>query len=161
MKKLLVSCFGLGYLPGAPGTFGSVPPVVTYMVLGYMDASPLVVMLVMLFFVLTSSVVCVFCSPDIIQATGKLDPRQIVVDEFAGQSVTFFIIALFAPLNICLTAALCFLFFRLFDIIKPWPIRRLEKFPQGWGILADDLLAGVYAAVLTVIILKLYSLYLT
>ncbi|MHC4265280.1 MAG: phosphatidylglycerophosphatase A family protein [Planctomycetota bacterium] len=161
MKKLLASCFGLGLLPGAPGTFGSVPPVVVYMVLSYLDAPVLAILLVMLLFVIIGSVVCILCAPKIIQTTQKNDPGIIVTDEFAGQSVTFLATILVSASNICLTAALAFLFFRVFDITKPWPIRKLEKLPQGWGILADDLLAGVYAAVLMVICLNLYDLYLT
>ncbi|MHC4293608.1 MAG: phosphatidylglycerophosphatase A family protein [Planctomycetota bacterium] len=140
MKKILASCFGLGLLPGAPGTFGSVPPVVVYMVLSYLDAPLAAIFAIMMLFVIIGSVVCILCSPVIIQITQKNDPSIIVADEFAGQAVTFLAIILVSTSNICLTAALGFLFFRLFDILKPWPIRKLEKLPQGWGILADDYL---------------------
>jgi phosphatidylglycerophosphatase A len=160
MKRLLTSCFGLGLLPGAPGTFGSVPPVVVYMVLSYLDISLTAIFAVMLLFAITSSIVCVLCAPDIIKSHQKSDPQEIVAADFAGQSLTFLGIVFVSTSNICLTAALGFLFFRLFDIIKPWPIRKLEKLPQGWGILADDLLAGIYAAVLMVICLNLYDMYL-
>jgi phosphatidylglycerophosphatase A len=160
MKKLFASCFGLGFLPGAPGTFGSVPPVVVYMVLSYLDISLTAVFAIMLLFAITASIVCVLCAPEIIKTTQKNDPREIVADEFAGQSATFLAIIFVSTSNICLTAALGFLFFRLFDIIKPWPIRKVEKLPEGWGILADDLLAGAYAAILAVIGLKLFSSYL-
>ena len=161
MKKLLASCFGLGLLPGAPGTFGSVPPVVIYMVLSYLDTPLTAIFAIMLLFAITGSVACILCAPEIIKKTQKNDPGIIVVDEFAGQSVTFLAIILLSTSNICLTAAVGFLFFRLFDIVKPWPIKKLEKLPQGWGILADDLLAGIYAAVLMVICLNFYDLYLT
>ncbi|MHC4131007.1 MAG: phosphatidylglycerophosphatase A family protein [Planctomycetota bacterium] len=161
MKKLLATCFGLGLLPGAPGTFGSVPPVVVYMVLSYLDTPLAAILAAMLLFTITGSIVCILCAPEIIRTTQKNDPGIIVADEFAGQSVTFLGIILVSTSNICLTAAIGFLFFRLFDIVKPWPIRKLEKLPQGLGILADDLLAGIYAAVLMVICLNLYDLYLT
>jgi phosphatidylglycerophosphatase A len=97
-------------------------------------------------------VVCVKFAPAVIAATGKSDPREVVADEFAGQAITF-LVAVFlltGPVTtgqIWFTAALGFLLFRIFDIAKPWPIRKFEKFPKGWGVLADDLMAGVYAAV--------------
>jgi phosphatidylglycerophosphatase A len=68
------------------------------------------------------------------------DPRQAVVDEVAGQVVTL----LFAPLN-GLTLALGFLLFRCFDIAKAPPVSWAERLPGGWGVMADDLLAGLYA----------------
>jgi len=99
---------------------------------------------------LAGSLVCVQFAPAAIAATGKNDPGEVVADEFAGQAVTF----LFSPFlgmgaatgrQILITAFMGFVLFRLFDIFKPWPIRKLEKYPAGWGILADDLLAGVFA----------------
>lgn len=80
----------------------------------------------------------------------KKDPGPVVIDEFAGYFVT--IIGLPAkPLSF----AVAFFAFRLFDILKPPPIRKLEQLPRGYGIVADDLLAGVYAALLTRLILLL------
>jgi phosphatidylglycerophosphatase A len=74
---------------------------------------------------------------------GEEDPRNVVIDEVAGQLATF---ALVAPATLGLAAA-GFVLFRGFDIAKPFPIRRLERLPGGWGIMADDVLAGLYAAV--------------
>jgi phosphatidylglycerophosphatase A len=98
------------------------------------------------------SVVCVAFAPAAIAATGKDDPREVVADELAGQAVTFLAVPLILSgavtgSQIWMIAGAGFVLFRLFDIAKPWPIRKLEKLPQGWGILADDLLAGVYAAI--------------
>jgi phosphatidylglycerophosphatase A len=84
---------------------------------------------------LAGSAVCVKFAPVVIAATDKTDPREVVADEFAGQAVTFLAAPfLFIP-TIWVTAVLGFLLFRLFDIFKPWPARRLEKLPKGWGIL--------------------------
>ena len=69
------------------------------------------------------------------------DPGFIVCDEIAAFAVVFI-----ATEVTWLTAVLGFAWFRLFDIWKPWPIRRLERLPGGWGIMADDLLAGAFAA---------------
>lgn len=82
-------------------------------------------------------------------ATGSMstptrpDPRHAVWDEFVGMWAT----CLFLPKTLPWMIA-AFFCFRAFDILKPWPIRRMERFPGGWGIMADDLLAAVFGAVL-------------
>jgi undecaprenyl-diphosphatase len=101
---------------------------------------------------LAGSVVCVQFAPTVIAATGKKDPGEVVADELAGQAVTFLVGPLLAlgaasTEQIWVAALAGFLLFRAFDIAKPWPIHKLEKLPEGWGILADDLLAGVFAAI--------------
>jgi len=147
MKRLFASCFGLGWLPIAPGTWGSLPPVVVFALMRHFNLSPAFISILMAVLVLAGSVICVKYAPASIAATGKTDPPEVVADEFAGQSLTLvFTCALTNPPVLAATIG-GFLLFRFFDIVKPWPIRKLEKFPQGWGILADDLLAGVYAGV--------------
>jgi phosphatidylglycerophosphatase A len=161
MKRLLTSCFGLGWLPLCTGTYGSLPPTIIFGLLSYMRAPALLILIVMGALALAGSVVCVKFAPFVITVTGKNDPGEIVVDEIAGQSITFLAISLlaietFSTRQILGTAGLGFLLFRLFDIFKPWPIRKLEKLPSGWGILADDLLAGVYAAIVLLICIRLW-----
>ena len=156
MKKLLTSSFGLGWLPIAPGTWGSLLPTVIFAISCHFGASPVVTVLIMTFIILAASVICVKLAPSVIKETGKTDPGEIVVDEVAGQALTFLAVIFFNIENfstgkICTIALLGFLLFRIFDISKPWPIRKLEKFPEGWGILADDLLAGVYAGIVFLI----------
>jgi len=156
MKRILTSCFGLGLLPLAPGTWGSLPPVFIFAAMSHFGVSAGPIAITMAALVLFGSIVCVLLAPAIIAATGKDDPREVVVDELAGQALTFLPIPYFFTTDsttweICITTALGFLFFRLFDIIKPWPIRKLEKLPKGWGILADDLLAGVFAAIVVLV----------
>lgn len=154
MKRLLTSCFGLGMLPIAPGTWGSLPSMLIFALLVSMGISNNYLLLVMLVLTLAGSIVCVGFAPAAIARTGKNDPSEVVADEFAGQAVTF-MFACFMPINyICTTAIAGFLLFRVFDVFKPWPIRKLEKFPKGWGILADDLLAGVYAGAALFLCLK-------
>ncbi len=151
MKRLLTSCLGLGWLPIAPGTWGSLPSMIVFGVLAQLAVSPMAIMFVMLTLTALGSLVCVALAPGAIAATGKEDPGEVVADELAGQSVCYLV----APLVISgtpsfayawLTAVAGFLLFRVFDIFKPWPARQLESLPAGWGILADDLMAGVYAA---------------
>ena len=152
MKRLFTSCFGLGFLPIAPGTWGSLTPAALLFLLGSFGTSVGIISAVMAGLVIAGSVICITCAPAVSAQIGKEDPGEIVADEFAGQAVTFLAIIHLSQANIYITACLGFLLFRLFDIIKPWPIRKLEKLPAGWGILADDLLAGLYAAILLLII---------
>jgi phosphatidylglycerophosphatase A len=107
---------------------------------------------VMALMVVLGSAACLCCARASIAAVGKNDPSEVVMDEFAGQALTFLPIPLLLPRSLSggesfLLALFGFLLFRAFDILKPWPIRRLERLPGGLGILADDLAAGLGSAV--------------
>jgi len=154
MKRLAASCFGLGWLPGAPGTWGSLPVAVVFGLLCHFHAPAAVTSIVMAACALAGAVVCVKCAPATIAATGRNDPGEVVADEFAGQAVTFLIGAFLVGGTSWAVALLGFILFRVFDITKPWPIRKLEKYPAGWGILADDLLAGVFAGAALLLCIK-------
>jgi phosphatidylglycerophosphatase A len=143
IHKLLTSSFGLGLLPVAPGTWGSLAPAVIYMATGIL-IGPRTAMGSMAALLVLGCVITVICSPKVIAITGYKDPGQIVSDEVAGQALTLLLIP---ATGFCTAAAIGFGLFRLFDITKPWPCRRLEKLPAGWGILADDLAAGIWAAI--------------
>lgn len=161
MKRLLTSCFGLGWLPLAPGSWGSLPPTFIFGLLCYLHTPALAVSIVMIVLALAGSIICVRFSPAVIAATGKNDPGEIVVDEIAGQSLTFLAVSFlaieaFSTRQILITTVLGFLLYRAFDAVKPWPIHKLEKLPSGWGILADDLMAGVYAAAILLICTELW-----
>ena len=161
MKRLLASCFGLGRLPVAPGTWGSLPVVVIFAIMCQFHLSVPSITIVMAALALAGSVICVKFAPAAIAATGKDDPGEVVADELAGQAITYLCIPFFIPViltpgQVCIITSTGFLLFRLFDIAKPWPIRKLEKLPKGWGILADDLLAGVFAAIVLLIIIFLW-----
>jgi phosphatidylglycerophosphatase A len=154
--ELLTTCFGLGKLPFAPGTWGSLPPVVLYQVLRYIPGEflPWLTPVVMAVLLIVFSWFCIRYSPALIASTGKKDPQMIVADEVAGQAVTMLTISILNPVNICNTTALGFALFRLFDILKPWPCKRLEKLSAGVGILADDLMAGIYGAVAAYVMIR-------
>lgn len=161
MKRLIASCFGLGWLPVAPGTWGSLPPVVAFAVMLHFDAPAVAIVAVMAAFIVAASAACVICVPAVAALVGKCDPGEVVVDEVAGQAVVFLIIPLLLPADLsmkqcCFVTGLGFLLFRIIDISKPWPIRKLEALPAGWGVLADDLLAGGFAAVILTICVKLW-----
>jgi phosphatidylglycerophosphatase A len=137
-----------------------VPPALVFGLLLHFGGSAPVAAAVMGVLVFVGSVACVAGAPAAIAALGKLDPGEVVADEFAGQALAYLVVPFFLPAELslkqcCLVTAAGFVLFRLFDIAKPWPIRKLEKLPAGWGILADDLLAGVFAAVVLIVLVKL------
>lgn len=156
MKRALTSCFGLGLLPLAPGTWGSLPPAVIFALMCHFGVSAVPIAITMAVLALAGSVICIVFAPAIIAATGKSDPGEVVADEFAGQAVTFLAVAFLitaeiSTRQILFTTFMGFMHFRIFDIAKPWPIRKLEKLPAGWGVLADDLLAAVFAAIVLLV----------
>lgn len=161
MKRLAASCFGLGWLPLAPGTWGSLPPAIIFALLLYFGASAMLIAVIMAALTLAGSAICVIFAPASIAATGKIDPPEVVADEFAGQAITFLAIPFLltgatSTSQIRVITIAGFLFFRLFDIIKPWPIHKLEKLPAGWGILADDLFAGLYTGAVLAFCMKVW-----
>ena len=89
-------------------------------------------------FIFTIFTIGVFAANIIIDHTGEKDPSRVVIDEAAGQWLGLLILP-----DGTLYIAGAFSLFRFLDILKPWPIRQLEKFPKGWGIMLDDMLAGL------------------
>ena len=127
--------FGAGLAPFAPGTFGTLMAVPVYWLMQPLAAPWYGVMVV---------IVCaigIAVSTKTARDWGVHDHPAIVCDEIAGFLVTMFM----APAG-WIYVLYGFALFRLFDIAKPFPLRRLERLPGGWGIMADDLGAGVYAA---------------
>jgi phosphatidylglycerophosphatase A len=142
VKKILGSYFGLGFIPFAPGTWGS---------FGAMWTIYLVTILFPIYgvpvFLILTCILSLLTANYFIREYGN-DAPQFVMDEVAGQSVVFLFSGFIAgsgdPLWVLF---LGFILFRLFDITKPMGIRRLEKLPGKYGILVDDLLAGFYSLV--------------
>ncbi|MGD8758232.1 MAG: phosphatidylglycerophosphatase A [Deltaproteobacteria bacterium] len=134
---LATGCYA-GYAPIAPGTLGTLVAVP----LGYFLSllGPLEAML----FIVAFAGVAVWVSGEGEKIFQRKDPGLIVIDEMAGFLVTLFLIS-WSWENVVTG----FFLFRLVDIVKPFPIRRLEsKWPGGWGVVGDDILAGVYANVI-------------
>ncbi len=122
-------------LPKMPGTYGTFVAVPLYLLLRLL--SPVWYFL----FILLFSLFAVVIAGKAETCLGQKDPQKIVIDEIAGFFATLFLI----PFSIK-WMALGFLIFRFFDILKPFPIRKLEKsLPNGWGVVGDDIMAGVYA----------------
>ncbi len=138
MKKinfLIATFFGIGKIPGAPGTWASI----TTAFLFY----PLVIQPYLLGGLLTVIFFLgVYSSGRLEKEMIEKDPSCAVIDEVLGMGV-----AMLGIRTDWQFTAMALILFRLFDIWKPIPIRRLEKLPGGWGIMCDDLLAGIYANV--------------
>lgn len=132
-------------MPVAPGTWASLPIALLFGVLKAIDASPEAIAAIMTLIVVYGVVVCVRFSPSVTLRLGQTDPREIVADEWAGQAIVFVGLGAVANNLACVTMVLGFVLFRLFDILKPWPIKKIEKLPGGVGIVADDIVAGVMA----------------
>lgn len=139
---LTASVLGLGFSPVMPGTVGSLAGLALW--LPALLLPPHLRLVGPLAGLALSLALGVLALPPVIAATGKEDPQFVVLDEVAGMAVA-----------LCLAppgwpwALLAFALFRVFDITKPFPIGRLEKLPGAWGVMADDVAAGLVAGALT------------
>jgi len=189
----IATVFGVGYLPKAPGTFGSLvgvlvaiftnPSNLLFILAGILNLSGIGIDVPMInghpaaWIVLVPPILALFLlglagvwsSSRAAILEGREDPQFVVIDEVSGMHLTLVLgILAFWPFGTNVPGSsearlllgpsfnlltwrvllLGFILFRAFDIWKPWPIRRLEKLPRGWGIMADDWMAGIYAAIL-------------
>lgn len=138
LALVIASGFGCGYVKGAPGTAGAAAALLPLWLLENYAAGkwPLAVL------VLLVAPLAVWSARVAATSSGRKDPSFVVIDEMVGQWVAMLGANLAQPVSWLAAFGL----FRLFDIWKPVPCRRLERLPGGWGIVADDVMAGVYAA---------------
>ena len=151
---LVISTFGVGYLPLAPGTWGSLVAVGIF--LGFaqvVKGNALVAVVVVSIVVVTFAGIWAASRTEAL--ANRKDPSKVVVDEVAGQLISLFPLTLFTQWSI-VAVIISFILFRFFDIVKPYPARRLEALKGGFGIMCDDLIAGVYAAAITSIIVAVF-----
>jgi phosphatidylglycerophosphatase A len=142
---ILATAGGAGFAPKAPGTAGSIVGVLIYLLIEALHLSAYYLHAIIFFFI-----VGIWASSRVEHLWGH-DSQRIVIDEVIGQMITFGIAAGRYQLS-AFYVILGFGLFRLFDIAKPFPIRRLERFKGGLGVVADDVGAGIYAlAVLTLV----------
>lgn len=129
----IATAVGVGYIPFAPGTFGSAAGLLVWWLL---PASPVTQGLAMV----TLFIVGSWSAGVAERHFGRTDPGQVVIDEVLGMVITLFL----NPVG-WIGACGAFLLFRIADIIKPFPANRLERLPGGVGVMADDAMAAVYA----------------
>jgi phosphatidylglycerophosphatase A len=137
----LATWFGCGYFPWGPGTLGALAglpiAIALHFYLGAWRLGLLAVILVLL-------APAIWASTNTARLVAKPDPGIVVVDEVLGQWITL----LGATVFNWKALLAGFILFRVFDIWKPWPVRQFEKLPGGTGIVADDLAAGFYGALI-------------
>ena len=132
LHRFLATGFFSGYAPVAPGTAGSLVGLLIYLI--PVAHSPIILPILSVIFLFTG----VYTATPLERTHGK-DPSVVVIDEIVGMWIS--LIAL--PFN-WRVMVIAFFLFRIFDIFKPPPARQLEKIPHGWGIMLDDVAAGVY-----------------
>ena len=143
LTKFIATLFFVGYFPKAPGTLASlVILVIAWFLLPMGLQAGLIVCVIAI-------ILSLWSSSKAEELLGK-DNRRIVIDETAGMLVSIFLVA--KSVNLYLAA---FFLFRFFDVIKPFPIRKLEKLKSGWGVTLDDVAAGVCANIVLQLLLYL------
>ncbi len=144
LRFLLITGFGLGLAPVAPGTFGTLAGVVPAVWIGYACETQTAAITLWALSVVLLLFGCLQTefSDRVFQ---RKDPGAFVLDEVVGFFVAAAIYFAWTGALTPVGWALCFAFFRLFDIVKLQPAKRLEEFPGAWGIMLDDVAAGVWA----------------
>jgi len=133
--------FGAGLGKPGPGTWGSAAAVLLWAALGWgLHPSPSTLLLILCCGIALALVFGVPAASIVARECARNDPGFVVIDEVAGQWIAL----LLSPIS-WRSALIAFVLFRLFDITKPFPIRRIEQLPAGWGIVFDDVGAGLYA----------------
>jgi len=132
----IATWFGCGRVPKAPGTMGALGAIPLYLLAAREGRAGVALAAVVV------TAVGVWASHVVAAESGVEDPQFVVVDEVAGLLVTMVPVR-----DVSLPAIIVgFVLFRAFDILKPWPVRRFEELPGGWGIVMDDVAAGVLGA---------------
>jgi len=168
MWKWISSFGGIGLLRGAPGTYASLLSAVIFYVLwrAVPDlAGPLVIGLTAIVWIAAA-----LCYARAVEDFGAADPRAYVLDEVVGQWITFLFIPSLCllpgaqtveplpPLTAAGYVAVAFFLFRAFDVSKVFPIRKIEDLPGHWGVILDDVLAGVFAGIALRVLIVLTGL---
>jgi len=148
LSTRLATCFGVGHVPWAPGTAASLVALPFAWALGSLNWYVLAVAIGVV------TLLGIWACGSHAKAAGLVDPSECVIDEVAGQWLALI------PVAIVRTGAfgwrpfvMAFFLFRLFDMLKPWPVSAAEHLPGGFGIMADDITAGAIAAALLYVML--------
>ena len=154
--------FGLGKIPKIPGTFGSFATIIILYIFFHIFelSSNIILVILVIIFVLSFFAVSIH-----IRDNENKDPKEIIIDEFIGQSIPIYLYEIShgtekSSNELIIFYCLCFILFRFFDIIKPFPVSFFDKnFKNSFGVIMDDVCAGFYV-VLTLICFMIFSNYL-
>lgn len=160
LPKLIATSFGAGFWPWGPGTAGAVVGLLLWMPVALIPS-------VWGAFGLTCGLITVFTALGVWSATVAErhwgpDPSRVVMDETVGQWITMLPLCSLAGAaswhdsRLWIGALISLILFRFFDIVKPLGVRRMEALPSGWGVMADDILAGIYGGICMLLILNLW-----
>ena len=160
-NTLFVTMFGLGKVPKIPGTFGSFATIVIlYIFFHILNLSSISILLVLMFIFFFSFLAVAVHIKD----NENKDPREVIIDEFIGQSIPIYLYEISHGTEKSAEEALifygvCFILFRFFDIVKPFPVSYFDKnFKNSFGVIMDDICAGFYV-VLSLIFFMILSKY--
>ena len=138
---LIATVFGAGLLKPGPGTWGSLAALLLWAAYAWLaHPAPQTLLIALVLGIVISIAIGVPAATIVARESGREDPGFVVIDEVTGQWIAL----LLCPAD-WRQALLAFVLFRLFDILKPPPARQLERLPGGWGIVFDDVAAGLYA----------------
>jgi phosphatidylglycerophosphatase A len=151
---IAIATWGVGYLPLMPGTFGSLVSVGIFLLLVQTTGGVVRIAAVILFAV-TITILGTWAASRTEELANRKDPGKIVVDEVAGQMLALLPLTFLTRNPPLLAVMVSFTLFRFFDIVKPYPCAQLERLEGGLGVMCDDLVAGVYAAVVTAVIIAI------
>ena len=135
LSLAVATALGVGYVPFAPGTVGSLAGLALYVVVRAIGSPVVEVAAIVVVFVVGA-----LAATAAEQHFGHIDPGPVVIDEVLGMLVTLMLL----PVSIT-GAVVGFVLFRVFDVIKPPPCDRFEALPGGWGVMSDDFMAAIYA----------------
>jgi phosphatidylglycerophosphatase A len=147
----IATCAHVGYAPVAPGTFGSAVGLVVYYLVRRQASTAVELGAIALLLV-----VGLWSATEAEHYFGGIDPGPVVIDEVIGMLITLAL----HPVNVA-GAIVGFFIFRVLDVVKPWPARRLELLPGGFGVVLDDVMAGVYGNLLMWGLVRLLPSWLT
>jgi phosphatidylglycerophosphatase A len=147
----IATCAHVGYAPVAPGTFGSAVGLVVYYLVRRQASTAVELGAIALILV-----VGLWSATEAEHYFGGIDPGPVVIDEVIGMLITLAL----HPVNVA-GAIVGFFIFRVLDVVKPWPARRLELLPGGFGVVLDDVMAGVYGNLLMWGLVRLLPSWLT
>jgi len=161
INTLFVTMFGLGKVPKIPGTFGSLATVIILYLFFHvfnLSSSLVLTFLIVIFFLSFSAIA------NHIEDNENKDPKEVIIDEFIGQSIPIYLYEIShgiekSPNEALIFYGICFLLFRFFDITKPFPVSFFDKnFKNSFGVIMDDVCAGFYV-VLSLICFMVLSSY--